>query len=150
MQLPLLKLEELRAPLKVAITLYEKRVKWLKSGSRGSFGVVNANKRVAILVDDTFEDAAPLRKQLEQLIEQQLGGMQKVVLCAVGPDGIVGDIESDVRVPSPQEFPPAGAGESAVGQLHLNLMVNFFLKFSQSLRIVTGRSSPLCIKLRQC
>lgn len=30
------------------------------------------------------------------------------------------------------------------------LKVNFFLKFSQTLQIVTGQSSPLCTKLRQC
>jgi hypothetical protein len=52
-------------------------------------------------------------------------GMEKVVLCAIGPNGIVGDLEGDVQVPAPRDFPPSGAGAAAVGQPDLNGMADW-------------------------
>jgi len=107
-----LRLEDLRGPLKHTIALVDKRVRWLGSGSRRSFGVLHERK-IAIVVDDTFERSHLIKKQLELLIEEQLEGKSKVVFCAAGPEGIVGDLEGDNRVPKPKEFPTRANGDAA-------------------------------------
>ena len=132
MKVSALRLEDLRGPLKRTIALADKRVRWLGSGSRRSFGVLHERK-VAIVIDDTFESSQQIKKQLELLIEEQLRDKVKVVFCAVNPEGIVGDLEGGAQVPKPKEFPtlssnakPTGAkAEGHVRRIAITIIIPF-------------------------